>query len=155
MLNKMMFVIMGVVLLGCTNVEKSSNVNCDGDWKQIGLETAQAGKSVRTLDEYIAVCGKKAESGKSAYLDGYAREIINYCSRDNGFSIGFKNLKMPEVCPYELRPEFVKGYELGQNEYQSKIGQFEDLVKQYERDKDNNIFNDALTKENARLSQPK
>lgn len=153
MLNKMIVVAISLVLFGCANVEKSAGVNCDGDWKKIGLETAQAGKSVRTLDEYIVACGKTAENGKSAYLDGYARGIVSYCSRDNGFAVGFKNVKMPDVCPYELRSEFVKGYELGRNEYQSKIGQYKNLVEQYERDRDNDIFNDFLRKENDRLSQ--
>lgn len=155
MLNKVIVIALSIGLFACANVDTTSQVNCDGDWKIIGFETAEAGKSVRTFDQYLVACGKKAEIAKSDYLDGYTKGIIGYCSKDNGFAIGFKNLDMPQVCPYELRSEFTSGYELGRKEYKSKVAQFDKLAEQYERDRDNSIFNDFLSKENARLAEQK
>jgi hypothetical protein len=140
MFKKCMLVLIVVNLFGCAN-SRTTSVDCSGDWKQIGLETAMAGKTVRTLDEYIAVCGKTALDGKSAYLDGYAKGIVQYCSKDNGYAIGIKNIELPQVCPYELRPVFEKGYKIGLTEYKLNKEQFEQLQRRNERDTANGKHN--------------
>ena len=131
-------------LVSCTNREPIAIVNCDSDWKKIGYDAARAGKAVRKIDDYIQVCGKKAEVGKSAYLDGYARGIIEFCNKDNGFAIGAKGLDMPQVCPYELRSEFAKGHELGLKQHRINMDDWKDMVEKSVRENSPSVSNDSV-----------
>lgn len=108
-------------LLACGGNIKESN--CTGNnWASVGYDTAKKGKSIRSFDEYTKACGANLSAGaKDAYIDGYTKGIIEYCTYDNGYKIGSANATIPDVCPYELRAEFIKGYKQGNLEVSEKL----------------------------------
>lgn len=121
---------LGFILTGCGGNTKT--LSCaDSDWDQVGYDTAMAGKSVRTFEEYKKQCGESLETvAKQQYLDGYTRGVIEYCTFDNGFKLGSNNIQMPEVCPYEHRKNFVEGYNAGQFELAEKKRRLDELEEQ-------------------------
>ena len=119
---------LAVALSGCSStVTKES---CYKNWDEFGEKTALSGQTVRKFNEYKEVCGDLAgEEAKSAYLDGWARGIVKYCTFDNGYKLGLSNTEDERVCPYELRSEFERGYVIG-------IREFEQTVQRLKRESD-------------------
>lgn len=93
----------------------TKQLTCTGqDWKTLGYNTAKEGKNIHTFDSYTESCGDKLDStAKAAYIDGYTKGIIEFCTYDNGYQYGSNNLEDPNICPYEVRAVFVKGYKKG------------------------------------------
>lgn len=51
------------------------------------------------------------------YKAGYNSGIQNYCTRDNGFTIGVQGSQPPEVCQGALKQRFLAGWEAGARQY--------------------------------------
>ena len=109
------------ILFACGgNIKKTDCTN--NNWSAIGYETAQKGKSIRTFDEYQKTCGDTlTPSAKDTYIDGYTKGIIEFCTFENGHKIGSSNREMPDICPYEIRAEFIRGYKQGLLELTEKL----------------------------------
>lgn len=121
---KLIMLVCWVLLFGCASVEQSTtSVRCSGEnWKELGAQAAKKFQPVRSFDEYIEACGSNLEStAKSAFVDGYARTLIDVCNYESGFSLGSTNQKYPDICPFEIQAEFQKGYLAGRREYQDQI----------------------------------
>lgn len=90
-------------------------VDCEGaDWQAIGFQTAIRGDSVRKFETFKRRCGEQLEpSAKSLYSQGYSLGSIEYCTYDNGFALGTDDMQVSDVCPYETRTDFEKGYLAG------------------------------------------
>lgn len=99
------------------------NVQCSGmDWNEHGYKAAQSGKSPRDFNRYRDGCGDKLETGAvDAYLDGYTRGIVEFCTYENGYARGLSNKKMDNTCPVEMRSKYEQGYKLGLFELNEKI----------------------------------
>jgi Protein of unknown function (DUF2799) len=112
------------LLFGCTSVEQSTtSAKCSGEnWKELGAQAAKKFQSVRSFDEYIDACGSSLEpTAKSAFVDGYARALIEVCNYESGFSLGSTNQKYPDICPFEIQAEIQKGYLAGRRDFQDKM----------------------------------
>jgi hypothetical protein len=112
------------LLLGCAGTEKpAANISCAGqNWKELGMQAAKALEPVRTFDTYIESCGPSLDPGaKAAFVDGYARALVDICTYKSGFDLGAKNSELPDVCPLEIRADFQQGYAQGQREYDEKM----------------------------------
>ena len=118
---KVSLVLAMMTLAGCQSTD--SQVRCDSstNWQEIGLKTAQKGKNVRTFERYKSSCGAALpENAKDLYLEGYTLGIKEYCSYENGFAVAEKGIDNPNVCPFEIRAEFDKGYKIGALEQREK-----------------------------------
>lgn len=121
-----------LLISACTgNTTKDDLVCTNNDWSAIGYSTATKGLSVRTFDKYKEQCGKLPETALTTYLDGFTKGVTEYCTYDNGFLLGSKNVNKPESCPLELRAEFMRGYNQG-------LIILKDQIKRMERDADAN-----------------
>lgn len=106
--------LISVVLIGCGGNVKTDLVCSGQDWSKLGYETAMSGNSVRTFDRYRDDCGNKLEKqAMDAYLDGFTRGVLEYCTYENGYAIGLSGKPMPDACPLEARENFAKGFRLG------------------------------------------
>ncbi|WP_331343908.1 DUF2799 domain-containing protein [Cellvibrio sp. UBA7661] len=132
----LMSTVLIVLLSGCAGAGKPvSNLGCSGEnWKELGTQAAKAYKPVRSFDAYIESCGSRLESGaKSAFIDGYAREIIGVCTYDSGYQLGSSNQALPDICPLEIRDNFQQGYAAGNRVYKEKLQQLKTLVDEKEQ----------------------
>ena len=124
----------------------ADKISCTGnDWVEVGLKTATSGLSVRSFNKYKKKCGSRLEeNAQSLYLDGYTKGVIEFCTFDKGYEYGSNKLDLPEVCPYEVRENFVKGYNLGVIELREKLHRF----KRAQEDQNNNKVRDQMSQGN-------
>lgn len=125
-------VAMSIAFTGCAGGVKE--VACTGqNWAGFGYKMGAEGRSVHEFDGHRSACGNNLEKGAlKAYLDGYTRGIIEYCTYENGFSVGSKNQSISENCPLELRGSYTKGYNLGKFEFAEKMRQMKNQVDEAE-----------------------
>jgi hypothetical protein len=123
------------LLVGCGGNVKP--VACTGiDWTSLGHATAISGKSVRTFDSYRDQCGSNLEEGAiDSYLDGYTKAVIEYCTFDNGYSLGSLNRSVEATCPIEVRSGFERGYAQGARERNDKLSELDREREEHERNK--------------------
>lgn len=133
-----------LILSGCSTTGEQQALACEGkDWAAFGKSTAEAGIEIRTIDKYKNGCRNFDESSLDAYLDGYARGLITFCSYDQGYNDGKNSLPASEICPLEIRELYVGGYNLGQREYKENILKIDRLRRQSEDSRDQQHMNPA------------
>ena len=97
------------------------------------MQAAKDFKPVRTFDTYIEACGSSLDSGaKAAFVDGYARALVDICNYDKGFTLGAENSEFPDVCPLEVQADFKRGYAQGKRDYDQKMRNLKRLADQKE-----------------------
>jgi len=123
------------LLAGCSNTKVSENVSCaEKDWGEFGRQMAETGREVRTIDKYKNSCSTFDENDLDAYLDGYSRGLVTFCTYDTGYQHGSKNMEAQLICPYEIRQDYVKGYNAGKFKFDSTISDMKRLRDAEERD---------------------
>ena len=97
-----------VVLLGLGACSSLSESQCiAGDWETVGFTDGAAGRSQSMLLEHQDACVKHgAIPNRQRYLDGWTQGIRNYCTPENGFSVGDRGASYGNVCPTDLEPAF-------------------------------------------------
>jgi hypothetical protein len=110
-----------IFLAGCTGNVK--DFACTGqNWAEFGYKMGAEGRSVHEFDAHKSSCGANLEKGAvKAYLDGYTRGIVEFCTFDNGYALGNKKMPMNEHCPLEVKASFAKGYAAGKVDIEEKI----------------------------------
>ena len=135
---------LGFLLFGCASVGEQEALACEGkDWRAFGKSTAEAGIEIRTIDKYKSGCSNFDKSALDAYLDGYARGLITFCSYDQGYTHGKNSLPASEICPLEIRKLYVDGYNVGQREYKENILKIDRLRRNAEYNQDHQPQNKA------------
>lgn len=124
---------LGLLLFGCASVGEQEALACEGkDWRAFGKSAAESGVEIRTIDKYKNGCSNFDKSSLDAYLDGYARGLITFCSYDQGYTHGKNSLPASEICPLEIRKLYVDGYNVGQREYKETILKIDRLRRKSE-----------------------
>jgi hypothetical protein len=136
------------LLAGCAGNVK--DIACTGqDWAGFGYKTGAEGKSVREFDAHRSDCGAKLErNALKAYLDGYTRGIVEFCTYEKGYALGSTKAPMSESCPLEVRADFVKGYNVGKFELAEKLRHLNRQQENYEeaqRKASNDVVNSPST----------
>lgn len=139
-MSKILIVLLLATGLSACVGKVKKELNCaEENWVTVGYNTAKAGKSIRSFDAYNEVCGTNLPAGaKEAYIDGYTKGIIEFCTYENGYFYGENNMEDPKICPYEVRRIFTKGYSQGQIVLKDKIRQ----MKNHTSDKQDRIQNE-------------
>jgi len=101
-----------LVLLSSCTISKKDCLR--GDWQTIGYKDGRAGKSSDVINDYASSCAKHGTTpDASAYTAGFDAGILLYCTPENGFEKGEKNLDYRGVCPVDLEPAFLDKYIAG------------------------------------------
>lgn len=97
---------------GCATLDKSE---CrEADWTIIGLEDGARGRPVSYIGNHRKACAEYGVKPDLAlYQRGHADGLKQFCTADNGFSLGRAGRKYNNVCPPELNGRFLAGYETG------------------------------------------
>lgn len=125
------------LLSGCATTDEQSALVCEGkDWGAFGKLAAESGREVRIIDKYKNGCDNFDESSLDAYLDGYSRGLITFCTYDQGYDHGLNSVPASEICPYEIQEHYVRGYNDGHRKYEERIQEIDRLRRESEYESD-------------------
>jgi hypothetical protein len=110
------------MLLGCVSSSKNE-ISCETEnWHMAGKETALLGNLVTVFDKVQEQCPDTlASTAKVEFTQGYSEGITEYCTYESGYQKGDANIKTNNICPDELRTDFEKGYQLGNERYRERM----------------------------------
>lgn len=123
------------LLVSCSGNVKE--VACTGqNWAEFGYKIGVEGRSVHEFDTYRSTCKDKLEKGAlKAYLDGYTRGIMQFCTYENGYALGLKNQPANKNCPAELNAPFLKGHSVGRFELSERKRELDNSAKRLEEER--------------------
>ena len=114
MRNTFVFVIPAFLILGGCSKMMNENQCVVADWRTIGYEDGNMGRSEQWLSKRREIC---AEYGVSpdldAYLYGRNEGLQTYCQPRRGFDLGNRGVRYENVCPSNLEAAFVNAYQDG------------------------------------------
>ncbi len=143
-------------IAGCASLNESE---CrTADWHMIGYEDGARGQSTSRIGEHRSAC---ADYGVVpdylAYKAGHAEGVHEYCTPENGFTLGKGGGHYNRICPGNLEHGFLDGFELGRehyaitsmiNQYRSTINGSHSRIKKLQkkvRNKESVIISDETT----------
>lgn len=101
-----------VLVTGCATM--SPEECAVADWQQLGERDARSGKSPDYFARRAKDCAEAGfESDRHAWQRGWDRGIVDYCTPRRGFNEGREGAGYQHICPGELEPGFLDGYETG------------------------------------------
>jgi hypothetical protein len=84
------------------------------DWRTVGFEDGAGGRPVATIGSYRQACSKHGISPDlDSYRAGHAEGVEIYCRPGNGFETGRSGAAYHGVCPADMEPDFIAGYNSG------------------------------------------
>jgi gas vesicle protein len=97
---------------GCATMDKPE---CrQADWQMIGIEDGAKGHPVSYIGNHRKACAEYGvQPDLAQYQLGHQAGLTQFCTASNGFNQGRTGRKYNEVCPAELREQFVRGYNTG------------------------------------------
>ena len=108
-----------VLVSGCATLNKSE---CrEADWQTIGLEDGANGHPLTYISRHRKAC---AEYGVTPDLDqyelGHNAGLKRFCTPANGFKQGRAGRSYNDVCPANLKGQFLTGYDTGRELHELK-----------------------------------
>lgn len=113
----LLLILAALTLGGCATMDKSE---CrTADWQTIGIEDGARGRPISYIGNHRKACAEYGvQPDLAQYRLGHANGIARFCTDDNGFSQGRAGRAYQDVCPQELRGQFLAGYDTGLELYQ-------------------------------------
>lgn len=119
-------VVAWILLAGCATM--SPEECAVADWQQLGERDGRTGKSPDYFARRAQDCAEAGfEAERDAWQHGWDRGIADYCTPRRGFHEGREGSGYQHICPGELEPAFLDGYETG-----LAIHQAEDAIEDTE-----------------------
>jgi len=143
--------------LGCATL--SRNECLEADWFEIGRKDGIIGKPRALFQKHIDACIKHGISpNRNAYHEGRDAGLSIYCTENNGFEQGRRGKTYQYVCPPDLEPEFLNGFNQGREiyKYESKVASLERRLKEIEKqieDKKKKLYSSKLSDEKRATSR--
>jgi hypothetical protein len=115
-------ILAALLVTSCATMDKSE---CrQADWQMIGIEDGARGHPVSHIGSHRKACAEYGvQPDLAQYQLGHQSGLTQFCTASNGFNQGRAGRKYNEVCPAELREQFVRGYNTGHelNQLHSEI----------------------------------
>ena len=113
------FGLLACLAAGCSTLSKEERTAAcaSTDWQRYGANDGRLG--VPTADrvndfEDCSDLGHPADL--LAYQTGRSSGLQDYCTAENGYQVGYEGRRYRKVCPADLEPDFLQGYERGRQE---------------------------------------
>lgn len=139
----LIIVLASTILLGCSSTPNNlTSSSCQQkDWQKTGEKLALEGKSIHRFDNYIKECGSSLPStAKTEFIGGYITGIKAFCTYDSGFERGHTSRTksdLSDVCPLEVRHQFIAGYNRGRAEHRTQMSDFDRIAEAQDRSNTN------------------
>jgi ribosome modulation factor len=87
------------------------------EWSSYGENDGILGVAAIERAEKFADCAALGYPADiAAYQAGRSRGLGTYCTVENGYQVGYAGRRYRDVCPPEMEPAFLQGYEQGAKE---------------------------------------
>ncbi|HSF94664.1 MAG TPA: DUF2799 domain-containing protein [Thermohalobaculum sp.] len=108
-----------ILLSGCTILSPAERAAaCDAtDWETFGYNDGLLGVPVSRRASRFADCAKLGvPADLAAYDAARAQGLQEYCTVENGYEVGYSGRRYRGVCPPDLAPSFIQGYDQGRRD---------------------------------------
>ena len=110
------------LLSGCGGATVSQSQCVAGDWQTLGYSDGARGyRSSRLLAHQDACVKHGVIPDSHGYKLGWDEGIREYCLPYNAFSVGERGKGHNNVCPADMRSEFVAAYQQGRSLYHARV----------------------------------
>lgn len=112
-------VAVAALMAGCTVVSLEERAAaCNGtDWQRYGQNDGRLGVATTSrAGEFERCAAAGAPVDLVAYQEGRTAGLPTYCTTENGYTVGYEGRRYAGVCPAELEPDFLQGYERGRDD---------------------------------------
>ena len=107
-----LFLVSFLSLLGCQSSPKKTV--CEStDWYELGRRNGTSGLNSQMDNERRRCVGHFDTTNEAIYVNGYNNGLAEYCSIDNGYSLGKAGATANKVCPRPTDEPFLAGYARG------------------------------------------
>lgn len=133
MFKKSLLIVTAILLTGCASTIENfkewtgyyslSKEECySGDWYNIGYRDGRADKPRSYLNKHQMSCNRLGININEriyykGFDNGYKDFVKAYCAPEHGFELGEAGDAYRDICPPELKREFVLNYDRGYHNY--------------------------------------
>ena len=113
------FGLLACLAAGCStlSVEERTAACASTDWQRYGMNDGRLGvPTSERADQFEDCAGLGHAANLAAYQAGRAEGLLDYCTAENGYQVGYEGRRYRKVCPADLEPDFLQGYERGRKE---------------------------------------
>jgi hypothetical protein len=112
--NMFSVVLIAAIATGCASRSLTQNQCLAGDWQTVGHRDGESGHASTHLLKHQDACGKFGVLPvREQYLTGWQEGLRTYCRADRGFELGESGSGYNDVCPEEVRADFLSAYQHG------------------------------------------
>lgn len=124
------------LLSGCASM--SPDECKTANWYKVGYQDGRDGNDPNVINSYTEDCGEAGVTpDRAKWKEGFDKGTIQYCSPDNGYTVGIEGKEYYGVCSSK---EFIENYQLGHQEYQrqQRIQEIDTEISVIDNQLDNN-----------------
>ena len=117
------FLVFSLLLVGCAGRTTVSENQCTaGDWETLGYRDGANGhRSSRLLQHQDACVRHGIVPDRTDYMVGWEQGVREYCEPNNGFHVGERGWSQDNVCPADMRADFLHAYKEGRSLYLARV----------------------------------
>lgn len=105
-----------LAMSGCATMDREECLTVD--WRTVGFEDGSRGYSGDRIGQHRKACAEYGVTPDlTAYQQGRAEGLREYCVPANGFRLGSQGASYGGICPADLDPAFVDAYQSGRQLY--------------------------------------
>ena len=87
------------------------------DWQRYGVNDGKLGLPANARSDRFSDCQTVGQPADLvAYQAGRSEGLLDYCTAERGYQIGYSGRRYQSVCPPTLEPDFLQGYERGRED---------------------------------------
>lgn len=102
------------VLAGCSSLSEKECLTAD--WESVGYRDGSRGYDAGRVADHGEACAEvDVKPDRAQYEAGRVRGLEFFCTGSNGVRIGRQGGSYAGVCPADLEPGFLRGYDIGRN----------------------------------------
>jgi len=146
---------LALALAGCAGRGMDQAQCRTADWRAIGYEDGNRGRSTAALGAHRKDCaGHGVTPDFEAYMDGHRRGIAEFCRPNNGYRLGTRGYRYTGVCPAGLEGPFLAAHADGFGLYQRRAA-VDRLSRQIDRSRSrSNAVERLIAQKTAALVAP-
>lgn len=144
-----------LALAGCGGGATVSQNQCiAGDWQTLGYRDGANGRRSTALLAHQDACGEHGiVPDRQSYMLGWEQGAREYCQVDNAFLVGEQGHHYNNICPEDLRADFVNAYSNGRTLYlaETAVANLESQIN-YNRARQETVKNEIVSSAAAQFS---